>query len=96
MSSVSGLFWDREGILELIGVGRMEYEIKTSAQYSTEEEKRLAAIQYYIDYVPGASWSRIASALWYYEAYTALEAVRKFLPKPHGKFSYNEFHMLRE
>ena len=78
-------FWDY-GLLYYLGVPRAVIEQITSSQsYSSEDEKRVAGLQYYLQTVPGASWGRIAGVLWYMEEHTALETVREYLPHKHGK-----------
>ena len=54
--------------------------------YSTEEEKRIASLRYYLQTVPGASLERIAGVLWCMEEHTALEEVRQYLPSTHGEW----------
>ena len=78
-------FWDG-GLLYHLGVPRAVINQITSSQsYSSEDEKRVAGLQYYLQTVPGASWGRIAGVLWYLEEHTALETVREYLPHKHGK-----------
>ena len=60
-------------------------DIMANPSYSTEEEKRIAGLQYYLQTVPGASWERIAGVLWFLEQNTALEEVRQYLPSTHGE-----------
>ena len=63
----------------------MRDQIRESSAYSSEEEKRLAGVEYYLQTVPGASWGRVAGALWWLGEHTALEAVRQYLPHKHGE-----------
>ncbi|CAI8047445.1 hypothetical protein GBAR_LOCUS26218 [Geodia barretti] len=58
-------------------------QIRDSRSYSSEEEKRVAGLQYCLQTVPGVSWGRIAGVLWYLEEHTALETVRQYLPHTH-------------
>ena len=79
-------FWGYDGLLDYLGVPRAVIDqIISSQSYLSEDEKRVAGLQYYLQTVPGASWGRIASLLWYMEEHTALETVRKYLPHKHGK-----------
>ena len=84
MSSVRG-FWD-DGLLAYLGVPySVHRQIRDSSAYSSEEERRVAGIEYYLQTVPGASWGRVAGMLWYMEEHTALEAVTQYLPHKHGE-----------
>ena len=77
-------FW--YGLLQYLGVpSAVGDQIRSSQSYSSEDEKRVAGLQYYLQTVPGASWGRIAGVLWYMEEHTALETVREYLPHKHGK-----------
>ena len=77
-------FWG--GLLYCLGVPlSVMDEIRKSPSYSTEEEKRIAGLQYYLQTVPGASWERIAGVLWLLEEETALGNVRQYLPPTHGE-----------
>ena len=83
------VFWRRDdewGLLERLRVLQSVMDdIRSSPLYSTEEEKRIAGLQYYLHTVPGASWEDIAGALWGLEEHTALEEVRQYLPPAHGE-----------
>ena len=85
-------FWgtdgnDDVGMLEGLGVpDSVINDIRSNPSYSTEEEKRIAGLQYYLQTAPGASWERIAGVLWYMEEHTALEEVRQYLPSTHGEW----------
>ncbi|CAI8056152.1 hypothetical protein GBAR_LOCUS30592 [Geodia barretti] len=80
-------FWRRDdggdgvGLLQLLGdpYSVMD-DIRASPSHSTEEEKRIAGLQYYLQTLPGASWEDIAGELWHMEEHTALEEVRQHLP----------------
>ena len=61
-------------------------QIRDSRSYSSEEEKRVAVLQYCLQTVPGVSWGRIASVLWYLKEHTALETVRQYLPHTRGLY----------
>ena len=79
-------FWGYDGLLYYLGVPSAVIEqIRSSQSYSSEDEKRVAGLQYYLQTVPGASWGRIAGVLWHMEEHTALETVREYLPHKHGK-----------
>ena len=84
VSSVRQFWWrvdDEWGLLGVLGVPwSVMDDIIASPSHSTEEEKRIAGIQYYLQTVPGASWEDIAGALWCMEEHTALEEVRQHLP----------------
>ena len=60
-------------------------KIRHSQSYSSEDEKRMAGLQYCLQTVPGVSWGRIAGVLWHMEEHTALETVRQYLPPKHGE-----------
>ena len=55
-------------------------QIRDCESYSTEDEKRMAVLQYCLQTVPGISWGRIAGVLWRLEEHTALETIRHYLP----------------
>ena len=77
-------FWGN-GLLQLLGVpwSAMD-DIRASPSHSTEEEKRIAGLQYFLQTLPGASWEKIAGVLWRMEEHTALEEVRQHL-HPYGQ-----------
>ena len=84
MSTVRGFWYG--GLLDYLGVpSAVIHQITSSQSYSSEDEKRVAGLKYYLQTVPGASWGMIASVLWYMEEHTALETVREYLPHKHGK-----------
>ena len=84
MSSVRE-FWGG-GLLYYLDVPySVRDQIRDSSAYSSEEEKRVAGIEYYLQTVPGASWGRVAGVLWRLGEHTALEAVRQYLPHKHGE-----------
>ena len=85
------LFWGQCGLLWCLDVPYLvKDEIRGSQSCSSEEEKRLASLQYYLQTLPGVSWGRIAGVLWFMEDHTALDTVRQFLPYKHGKdYMYN-------
>ena len=59
-------------------------DISDSTDYKTEEEKKAALLQYFLDNVPMASWKTVAGALHYWEEEKALQMVKAFLP-PSGE-----------
>ena len=89
-------FWGG-GLLDYLGVPRSVMDqITASKLYASEDEKRMAGLQYYLQTVPGALWGRIASALWWMEEQTALETVRQYLPhKPGENIMVTAMYMLR-
>ena len=64
-------------------------EIRDSTDYKTEEEKKAALLQYFLDHVPMASWQTVAGALHYREEKAALQMVQPFLP-PSGESVFLE------
>ena len=60
-------------------------EIRYSADYQTEEEKKKAMLLYYLHTVPQPSWQTVAGALYGKEEVTALEAVKVFLKRTPGQ-----------
>ena len=74
------------GLLWCLGVPwSVTVQISDSRSYSSEDEKRMAGLQYCLQTVPGVSWGRIAGVLWKMEEHTALETVRQYLPPKHGE-----------
>ena len=59
-------------------------EILASTDYKTEEEKKAAFFEYFLDNVPMASWQTVAGALHRREEKKALQMVKAFLP-PSGE-----------
>ena len=83
-------FWGEGGLLAwLLVPSPVQDRIRASPSYSSEDERRTTALQYYLQTVPGASWGRIAGVLWGMEEHTALESVRQYLPHQHGECVYN-------
>ena len=75
------------GLLYYLGVPEsVREQIRASRSYSSEGEKRVAGLQYYLQTVPGVSWGRIASVLWFMKEYNALETVSQYLPHTHGQY----------
>ena len=76
-------FWGIGGLLGfLVSVSVMD-QIRASQSYSSEDEKRVAGLQYYLQTLPRGGG--IAGELWYMEEHTALETVRQYLPHTHGE-----------
>ena len=74
------------GLLQVLGVPWSVMDnMRASPSHSTEEVKRTAGLQYYLQTVPGASWEVIAGVLWSMEEHTALEEVRQHLQPTCGE-----------
>ena len=84
-------FWDGAidgGLLWWLGVPLSVIDqIRDSQSYLSEDEKRMAGLQYCLQTLPGVSWGRIAGVLWKMEEHTALETARQYLPPKHGEHS---------
>ena len=79
-------FWGSGGLLVCLGVPwSVIRQISDSQSYSSEDEKRMAGLQYCLQTLPSVSWGRIACVLWRLEEHTALETVRQYLPPKHGE-----------
>ena len=79
-------FWGEDGLLDRLGVlDQVMDQIRASPSYSSENERRTAALQYYLKTLPRASWSKIAGALWFLEEHAALETVKQYLPHKRGE-----------
>ena len=78
-------FWSGGLLLYLDVPPSVQDQIRNSSAYSSEVEKRVAGIEYYLQTMPGASWGRVAGMLWFLGEHTALEAVRQYLPHKHGE-----------
>ena len=63
----------------------MYYQIRDNSSYSTEEEKREATIDYFLNTIPLASWATLAGRLYREEQNVSLEAVRKYLHHTTGQ-----------
>ena len=87
-------FWGNLGLLFLLGVpNSVRGQISQDPSYSSEDERRMAVLQYCLQTVPGVSWVRIAGALWYKGEHTALETVRPYLPHKTGDYMYIYLHI---
>ena len=60
-------------------------EIRDSRAYQTDDEQKVALLQYYLDNVVMASWQSVAGALHRKEEKTALQIVKVFLPPAAGQ-----------
>ena len=69
--------------------GSVRNEIRVSTDYKTEEEKKAALLQYFLDNAPMASWQTVAGALHYWEEEEALQMVQPFLP-PSGESVFGD------
>ena len=56
-------------------------------RYSTDDQRNLAVVEYYLHYVPGASWSHLAGWLYYHEKEGALQHVQRYVQRPAGMTS---------
>ena len=78
-------FWGVFGLLVFLDVrGSVWDQISQDPSYSSEDERRMAVLQYCLQTLPGVSWGRIAGVLWLLEEHTALETVRPYLPHKPG------------
>ena len=80
-------FWN-SGLLFFFGIPYPVLDqIRDSSSYASEDEKRMAVLQYCLQTVPGVSWGRIAGVLWSQEEHAALEMVRHYLPLKPGEYT---------
>ena len=56
-------------------------------RYSTDDQRKLAVVEYYLHYAPGASWSHLAGELYYREQEGALQHIQRYLQRPAGMSS---------
>ena len=81
-------FWGSDGLLYFLDVSNsVRYQIGQDPSYSSEDERRMAVLQYCLQTLPGMSWGRIAGVLWFMEEHTALETVRPYLPHKPGDYA---------
>ena len=74
-------FWDSGELLSYLGVPMsVRNEIRASPSYSSEDEKRMAVLQYCLQTLPGVSWGRIAGVLWRLKEDKALQTIKQYLP----------------
>ena len=79
-------FWDE--LLYVLDVpDSVKDQIRRDPSYSSEDERRMAGLQYGLQTVPGVSWGMIAGVLWRLEEHTALETVRPYLPHKPGDYT---------
>ena len=79
--------WKIDGLLDYLGVpGSVQFEIRDSPSYSSEDEKRKALLKYSLQTLPGMSWGKIAGVLWFLGEHAALETVRQYLPHKPGDY----------
>ena len=69
---------------------------KLRAKHTSGQELRLAAAEYFVRTVPGASWEHLANALYYREEEEAVQAVRKYYHAPRGVVNYMYFTLLHK
>ena len=53
-------------------------------RYSTDDQCNLAVVEYYLHYVPGASWNHLAGVLYYSGKEGALQQVQRYVQRPAG------------
>ena len=53
-------------------------------RYSTDDQRNLAVVEYYLHYAPGASWNHLAGVLYYREKEGALQQVQQYVQRPAG------------
>ena len=81
-------FWEGGGLLDVLGVPySVRDQIRQDPSYSSEDERRMAGLQYCLQTLPGVSWGMIAGVLWFLEEHTALETVRPHLPHKPGDYT---------
>ena len=84
-------FWGGIGLLGVIGIlgvpTSVRNQIRQDPSYSSEDERRMAVLQYFLQTLPGVSWGMIAGVLWFLEEHTALETVRPYLPHKPGDYT---------
>ena len=78
--SKSSKFWANQLMDWLDVPDSVWIQIRNCESYSSEDEKRMAVLQYCLQTLPGVSWRRIAGVLWRLEEHTALETIRQYLP----------------
>ena len=85
LSTVRNFWYDKNGLIYWLGV---PYSVQDKIRSSplSEDEKRMAAVKYSLQTLPGMSWVMIAGVLWRLEEHTALETVRQYLPHKPGEY----------
>ena len=85
MASVKN-WYDLAHYFSGLGVpGTVCNEIRDSRAYQTEDEQKVALLQYYLDNVAMASWQSVAGVLHRREEKTALQIVKVFLTPAAGQ-----------
>ena len=67
----------------------MRNEIRDSPAYQTEDERKVALLQYFLVNVPMASWQSVAGTLYWMKEKTSLQLVKPF-PTPAAGQSITE------
>ena len=81
-------FWGDRGLLGFLDVPvPVRDQIRQDPSYSSEDERRMAGLQYCLQTVPGVSWGMIAGVLWSLEEHTVLETVRPYLSHKPGDYT---------
>ena len=87
LSTVRDFWYGNNGLMYWLRVPYSVRDIiRDSPCHSSEDERRMAALQYSLQTLPDMSWGKVAGVLWYLEEHTALEAVRKYLPHKPGEY----------
>ena len=80
MLSTVGQFWN---VLKYLRVpGTVIDQIK--CRKLGEVEEKVEGLRYYLETVPGASWGRIAGALWFAEEHEALKSITAIVQQMRG------------
>ena len=58
-----------------------------SRRYSSDDQRKLAVVEHYLRYAPGASWNHLAGELYYYEKEGALQQVQRYVQRQAGMTS---------
>ena len=75
---------DVEGLDTSLGIP-LSIRHKIKEEHESPEERKKAVINYWLLYVPNASWSTLAGSLWYLKKEKALEKVQRYIQKAAGK-----------
>ena len=85
LSTVRDFWYGNNGLMYWLRVPYLVRDIiRDSPFHTSEDEKRIAVLQYSLQTLPGMSWGMIAGVLWRLEEHTALEIVRQYLPHKPG------------
>ena len=60
-----------------------QYEIRR--QHQSQQQQHMALTKYFVSYLPGFSWARLAGALYYCEEEAALQAARTYIKREESK-----------